>query len=62
KAKGKKRYPCAYEGCEKTFSTSGHAARHHRIHTGQKPFHCTFPGCKAVFSRQDNSLQHYRTH
>ncbi|CDW97394.1 hypothetical protein [Sporisorium scitamineum] len=59
---GKKRYPCQHPGCDKTFSTSGHAARHNRIHTGQKPYRCTFPGCKARFSRQDNSLQHYRTH
>ncbi|PWN52832.1 hypothetical protein IE53DRAFT_304731, partial [Violaceomyces palustris] len=56
-------YPCQHPGCDKTFSTSGHAARHNRIHTaGQKPYRCTFPGCKARFSRQDNSLQHYRTH
>lgn len=59
---GKKRYPCSYPGCDKTFSTSGHAARHNRIHTGSKPYRCTFPGCNASFSRQDNSLQHYRTH
>lgn len=59
---GKKRYRCQHPGCDKTFSTSGHAARHNRIHTGQKPYRCTFPGCKARFSRQDNSLQHYRTH
>lgn len=31
---GKKRYPCSFPGCDKTFSTSGHAARHNRIHTG----------------------------
>lgn len=59
---GKKRYPCTHPGCGKTFSTSGHAARHNRIHTGSKPYRCTFPGCNASFSRQDNSLQHYRTH
>lgn len=59
---GKKRYPCSFAGCDKTFSTSGHAARHNRIHTGSKPYRCTFPGCNASFSRQDNSLQHYRTH
>lgn len=59
---GKRRYPCAHPGCDKTFSTSGHAARHNRIHTGSKPYRCTFPGCNASFSRQDNSLQHYRTH
>ncbi|PWN19211.1 the first and second Zf-C2h2 domains from Krueppel-like factor 10, partial [Microstroma glucosiphilum] len=54
----KKRYPCTHPGCDKTFSTSGHAARHNRIHTGQKPYRCMFPGCKATFSRQDNALAH----
>lgn len=57
----KKRYPCTHPGCEKTFSTSGHAARHNRIHTGTKPYRCMFPGCKATFSRQDNALAHFRT-
>lgn len=32
---GKRRYPCSHPGCGKTFSTSGHAARHNRIHTGE---------------------------
>lgn len=32
---GKRRYPCSHAGCDKTFSTSGHAARHNRIHTGE---------------------------
>jgi hypothetical protein len=32
---GKKRYPCGHPGCNKTFSTSGHAARHSRIHAGE---------------------------
>ncbi|WFD42858.1 hypothetical protein MPSI1_001508 [Malassezia psittaci] len=59
---GKKRYPCPFAGCDKTFSTSGHSSRHSRIHTGEKPYHCTYPGCRAQFSRYDNSLQHYRTH
>lgn len=30
---GKKRYPCGV--CDMTFSTSGHAARHSRIHRGK---------------------------
>lgn len=58
----KKRYPCPFPGCEKTFSTSGHSSRHSRIHTGVKPYRCSYPGCNAQFSRYDNSLQHYRTH
>ncbi len=32
---GRKRYPCGHPGCDKTFSTSGHAARHNRIHAGE---------------------------
>ena len=59
---GKRRYPCPFPGCDKTFSTSGHSSRHSRIHTGEKPYKCSFPGCNAHFSRYDNSLQHYRTH
>ena len=59
---GKKRYPCPFPGCDKTFSTSGHSSRHSRIHTGEKPYSCSYPGCNAQFSRYDNSLQHYRTH
>lgn len=42
--------------------SSGHLARHHRIHTGEKNFHCIYPGCPSKFSRQDNMMQHYRTH
>lgn len=59
---GKKRYPCPFPGCNKTFSTSGHSSRHSRIHTGEKPYRCTYPNCNAQFSRYDNSIQHYRTH
>lgn len=29
------RYACSFSGCEKTFSTSGHAARHSKIHSGE---------------------------
>lgn len=60
--KGKKRYPCPFPDCNKTFSTSGHSSRHSRIHTGEKPYRCPYPGCQSEFSRYDNSLQHYRTH
>ncbi|KAI7901511.1 uncharacterized protein BX663DRAFT_399933, partial [Cokeromyces recurvatus] len=48
--------------CQKSFTTSGHLARHYRIHTGEKNYNCLHPGCSSKFSRQDNMMQHYRTH
>ncbi|AMD22369.1 HGR030Wp [Eremothecium sinecaudum] len=48
--------------CGRGFTTSGHLARHNRIHTGEKNHTCHFPGCGQRFSRHDNCLQHYRTH
>ncbi|KAJ1727988.1 hypothetical protein LPJ61_004287 [Coemansia biformis] len=62
KTTGKRKYKCVFGGCGKAFTTSGHLARHQRIHTGEKNFSCLFPGCASRFSRQDNMMQHYRTH
>lgn len=60
-----KRYPCRYRdshGCEKTFTTSGHASRHSKIHTAEKAVQCTFAGCSKKFTRADNMKQHLETH
>ncbi|KAJ9138981.1 Transcriptional regulator NRG1 [Coniochaeta hoffmannii] len=60
-----KRYPCRYRdshGCEKTFTTSGHASRHSKIHTAEKAVPCTYPGCSKKFTRADNMKQHLETH
>ncbi|EAW07813.1 C2H2-type zinc finger protein [Aspergillus clavatus NRRL 1] len=64
-AKGsrKNKYPCPYansHGCTATFTTSGHAARHGKKHTGEKSVHC--PICNKAFTRKDNMKQHIRTH
>lgn len=56
----RRKYRCSV--CPKGFTTSGHLARHNRIHTGEKSHACPFNNCKQRFSRQDNCLQHYRTH
>ncbi|KAI9031870.1 hypothetical protein CLU79DRAFT_785415 [Phycomyces nitens] len=58
----RRRYHCPEPMCDKSFTTSGHLARHNRIHTGEKNFQCLHPGCLSRFSRQDNMMQHYRTH
>ncbi|ETS87704.1 hypothetical protein PFICI_01532 [Pestalotiopsis fici W106-1] len=60
-----KRYPCRYRdshGCEKTFTTSGHASRHSKIHTAEKAVQCTYVGCHKKFTRADNMKQHLETH
>ncbi|VEU21550.1 DEKNAAC102268 [Brettanomyces naardenensis] len=55
-----RKYKCKM--CGKAFTTSGHLARHNRIHTGVKNHICPYEGCNARFSRQDNCMQHYKTH
>jgi len=64
-SKQKKRYPCKYAqklNCDKTFTTSGHASRHSKIHLGVKNILCEYPGCTKKFTRNDNMKQHYKTH
>ncbi|KAG8721904.1 transcriptional repressor [Ceratobasidium sp. 395] len=58
--KAKKKHVCAT--CSRPFSTSGHLARHTRVHTGERNHKCPFPGCETRCSRQDNLQQHYRIH
>jgi hypothetical protein len=60
-----KRYACRFKdshGCDKSFTTSGHASRHAKIHTAEKAVHCTFQGCQKKFTRADNMKQHLETH
>ncbi|KAI1005901.1 hypothetical protein K3495_g2323 [Podosphaera aphanis] len=63
--RGPKRYPCRYRDshhCQKTFTTSGHASRHSKIHTAEKAVSCTWEGCHKKFTRSDNMKQHLETH
>ncbi|KAL3428004.1 hypothetical protein PVAG01_01513 [Phlyctema vagabunda] len=60
-----RRFPCkfaAVHNCTKTFTTSGHASRHARIHSAEKSVACTHPGCTKKFTRADNMKQHLDTH
>ncbi|KAK0230094.1 hypothetical protein IW262DRAFT_1452995 [Armillaria fumosa] len=59
-AGAKKKHICGT--CERAFTTSGHLARHSRVHTGERNHKCPFPGCETRCSRQDNLQQHYRIH
>ena len=59
----KNQYPCPLSkqyNCSEFFTTSGHAARHAKKHTGKKDAIC--PECGKGFTRKDNMEQHRRTH
>jgi hypothetical protein len=59
----KNSYPCPMAkqyNCNDYFTTSGHAARHAKKHTGKKDAFC--PECNKAFTRKDNMEQHRRTH
>ncbi|KAJ7029004.1 hypothetical protein C8F04DRAFT_882967, partial [Mycena alexandri] len=43
--------------CQRPFSTTGHLARHSRVHTGERNHKCPFPGCETRCSRADNLQQ-----
>jgi type II secretory pathway pseudopilin PulG len=63
KSQKKNQYPCPMAkqvGCTDYFTTSGHAARHAKKHTGKKDAFC--PECNKAFTRKDNMEQHRRTH
>jgi uncharacterized Zn-finger protein len=63
--KGPKRHSCplrAAIGCNKTFTSAGHASRHSKIHTAKSAVACTNPGCEKKFTRRDNMKQHLETH
>lgn len=59
----KNQYSCPLAklfNCSDYFTTSGHAARHAKKHTGMKDAFC--PVCNKAFTRKDNMEQHRRTH
>lgn len=63
--RSRKRYPCRFRdslGCEKSFTTSGHASRHSKIHTLEKTVSCSWPSCYKKFVHIGSMKQHLETH
>jgi len=48
--------------CGKTYSSSGHLARHKRSHSNLTMYSCPIEGCQARFNRTDNAKSHYQNH
>ncbi|KAH7883166.1 hypothetical protein F5I97DRAFT_189906 [Phlebopus sp. FC_14] len=58
---GKKaRYPCAYAGCNKSYSKPSRLSEHYRSHTGERPFVCK--GCGKSYLRETHLQAHSRSH
>ncbi|KAI5819839.1 hypothetical protein BZA77DRAFT_221546, partial [Pyronema omphalodes] len=53
--KNPRKYRC--HACSKRFTTSGHLARHSRVHAGLTDWRC--PSCGSRTGRLDNCMQHY---
>jgi len=60
KKRAKKKYPCTYPGCTKSFSRPCHRQSHERSHENSRPFVC--PECKRAFCRKHDMIRHQRIH
>ena len=47
---------------QQKYNSSGHLARHVKIHTGVKTHSCPIEGCEKMFARKDNMMHHFNTH
>ncbi|KAF9100013.1 hypothetical protein BGX29_000067 [Mortierella sp. GBA35] len=57
-----RKHICPVPNCFKSFTRSGHLARHIRSHTSEKLFVCPVDSCGLGFTRSDALREHSRTH
>lgn len=57
-----KKHICPHLNCYKSFTRSGHLARHIRSHTSEKLFACPVESCGLGFTRSDALREHARSH
>ncbi|OAQ27542.1 hypothetical protein K457DRAFT_41347, partial [Linnemannia elongata AG-77] len=57
-----RKHICPVPNCFKSFTRSGHLARHIRSHTSEKLFVCPVDNCGLGFTRSDALREHSRTH
>ncbi|KAG0292525.1 hypothetical protein BGZ98_002545 [Dissophora globulifera] len=57
-----RKHICPVPNCYKSFTRSGHLARHIRSHTSEKLFVCPVEDCGLGFTRSDALREHSRTH
>ncbi|KAF9097962.1 hypothetical protein BGX23_007500 [Mortierella sp. AD031] len=57
-----RKHICPVPNCYKSFTRSGHLARHIRSHTSEKLFVCPVESCGLGFTRSDALREHARTH
>ncbi|KAG0203071.1 hypothetical protein BGX28_004535 [Mortierella sp. GBA30] len=57
-----RKHICPVPNCYKSFTRSGHLARHIRSHTSEKLFVCPVESCGLGFTRSDALREHSRTH